>query len=327
MAQHAKNASPLIVDQSIIQQYIARQGTKTFIRSISDHMESVSYTPESSLRFWYNDSMNSYDPHWHGACEMIVPVEGSYLVSVRSQTYELTPGDIFLIPGGELHSLKAPSRGGRFILLFDLEPIWRISGFSYLASCLSAPVLINRSTCPSIYMEEAALFGQLCADYLSSDPMRDVTIYVRLLTFLMNYGKNRMSAESGYAISPSPHINHKSYSEKFGMVFSYLDEHFAEDLTLERVAAVAGFSKFHFSRIFKQLSGSNFYDYLSQRRIRSAEMLLMKPEISISQIALQSGFSSVTTFNRTFKKLKNCTPTQYRSMFQVQTGISSQRRP
>ena len=43
----------------------------------------------------------------------------------------------------------------------------------------------------------------------------------------------------------------------------------------------------------------------------------MKPNLSISQIALQSGFSSVSTFNRTFKKLKGCTPTQYRGMFQV----------
>ena len=43
----------------------------------------------------------------------------------------------------------------------------------------------------------------------------------------------------------------------------------------------------------------------------------MKPGLSISQIALQSGFSSVSTFNRTFKKLKGCTPTQYRGMFQV----------
>ena len=43
----------------------------------------------------------------------------------------------------------------------------------------------------------------------------------------------------------------------------------------------------------------------------------MRPGLSISQIALQSGFSSVSTFNRTFKKLKGCTPTQYRGMFQM----------
>lgn len=226
---------------------------------------------------------------------MIIPMESNYLVTVRNQTYELSPGDIFLIPGGELHSLRAVSRGGRFIFLFELDQIWKVKGTSFLNSCVSQPLLINRSTCPSIYDEESAIIAQICLDYLQEDSLRDITIYARLLTFLINYGRFRMSQDGGIAMSQLGHSSQRNYTEKFNAVFDYLDRHFAEDLTLEDVAAVAGFSKFHFSRTFKQLSGENFYDYLCHRRIKSSEMLLMKPGLSISQIALQSGFSSVST--------------------------------
>lgn len=311
--------SPVYSDYAEIiaayQKYQAAHGV--YIRDLSDTAESVDYLPDSMLRFWYNDLTVSYDSHWHSAVEIIVPVEGPYVVTMAQQTYDLVPGDIFLIPGGELHALTPPSRGARFILLIDMGMLGQIKGTSYLASCLSQPVLINRSTCPSIYAEEASLVRQMCEDYLQDGSLRDVTIYTRMLTFLIHYGKFRQSLEGNYAMTQLSPNSQKNYTEKISAVLDYMDRHFAEDLTLEHVAAVAGFSKYHFSRTFKQLSGYNFYDYLLHRRIKASEMLLMKRGLSISQIALHSGFSSIATFNRTFKKIKGCTPTQYRGMFQL----------
>lgn len=317
MSQALKSPIPNAFGQELLDQFLTRQSRVNYVRSISGDLESVEYQPNSSLRLWYNNTMLPYDPHWHSAYEMIVPIEGNYLVTVSGQTHELAPGDIFLIPSGEPHCLKAPTRGGRFIFLFDFEQILAIKGASYLASCMSKPLLINRSTCPSIYAEEAELFYQICSEYLRDDSLRDIGIYSKLLTLFLNFGQQRLCAEGSPTLAQLPHSSQRNYAERFGAVFSYLDRHFAEDLTLEDVAAVAGFSKFHFSRTFKQLSGCNFYEYLCHRRIKSSEALLMKPELSISQIALQSGFSSVSTFNRTFKKLKGCTPTQYRGMFQI----------
>ncbi len=317
MTPSIKGTIPYSISQEILEQFLARQSKVNFVRSLSDNRESEMFQPNSSLRLWYNDTMLAYAPHWHSACEMIAPVEGNYLATVSGQTYELAPGDIFLIPSGEPHSLTAPTRGGRFIFLFEFDQILTIKGASYLASCMSKPLLINRSTCPAIYAEEAELFSQICMEYLHDDSLRDITIYARLLSLFLNYCRDRLSAEGSPSVMQLPHSSGRNYAERFNAVFSYLDRHFAEDLTLEDVAAVAGFSKFHFSRTFKQLSGCNFYEYLCHRRIKSSETLLMQPGMSISQIALQSGFSSVSTFNRMFKKMKGCTPTQYRGMFQV----------
>ena len=90
-----------------------------------------------------------------------------------------------------------------------------------------------------------------------------------------------------------------------------------DPITLEMVSDIAGFSKYHFSRLFKQCSGYNFYDYLCYLRIKSAENLLIHPGVSITEIALQSGFTSLSTFNRIFKKIKNCTPSEYRNLYNI----------
>lgn len=320
MIEDSKKSLPMMVEQSIIDGFLATQPTKEFERSLDGSLESVDYLPDSTVRFWYNHSGEDFESHWHSAFELIAPLEGKTTVIMGQQAYQLNPGDIFIIPSGVLHGLRMSPRGARFIFLFEMDLLTGIKGASYLMSCLSEPVLINRSICPSIYDAQAELVVALARDYLAKDSLREVAIYARLMNLFLNYGRYTLSLESHAVRSQLSQSSQKNYAEKFNAVFAYLDQHYAEDLTLEKVADVAGFSKFHFSRIFKQFSGFNFYDYLRRRRIKSAEMLLMKQGLSISEIALQSGFSSVSTFNRTFKEAKGCTPTEYRGMFQSPLG-------
>lgn len=94
---------------------------------------------------------------------------------------------------------------------------------------------------------------------------------------------------------------------------TYIDTHYTENLDLETVAKSVGFSKYHFSRLFKQYTNFTFGDYLCYRRIKAAEELLANPDLSITEVAIQAGFPSISTFNRLFKQHKNCTPSEYRS--------------
>ncbi len=71
-----------------------------------------------------------------------------------------------------------------------------------------------------------------------------------------------------------------------------------EDLSLEGVASQAGFSKYHFSRLFKQYTDSTFYKYLNQKRIEFAKTLLQDPGVSVTEVAFKSGFSSLSAFLR-----------------------------
>ncbi len=308
----------ICLDEELLEKYKKQQEKNHFVRTLDGNSESVSYLPGSTVRFWLNDEPAEYALHWHPAVEMIIPLENGYTVIAGQKKYQLNPGDIFLIPGGELHHLIAPSTGKRLIYLFELEPLSRIKGYSYLTSFLSQPILINKEEYRPIYNEQASLISLLCRDYFNSDSLREMMIYSHLLAFFVNYVRYRLSLDDSEDGSPSDGARSRELAEKFHAVFEFLEEHYAEDITLEKAADVAGFSKFHFSRLFKQCSGYHFYDYVCYRRIKAAEALLLIPSNSITEVALLSGFSSLSTFNRTFKKLKGCTPSEYRSLFKAQ---------
>ena len=110
-------------------------------------------------------------------------------------------------------------------------------------------------------------------------------------------------------------VKRREYFDRLNNAIDYIDENFANDITLDDAAAFSGFSKFHFSRLFKEYMNCTFYDYLIGRRIKATEILLTRDDLSITDIALQAGFSSISTFNRTFKLKKGCTPGEYRTLF------------
>ncbi|MDR0949990.1 MAG: AraC family transcriptional regulator [Lachnospiraceae bacterium] len=303
------------LDNELLSSYMRQQMDEQFRRIVDGDYELVDYSPGSSIRLWINDEASDYNLHWHTAVEMIMVLENDYRVIMNKEEYHLEPGDIMVIPAGELHHLIAPPTGIRLIYLFDFTPLSKIKGFSYLNTYLSHPILISAKAPIALYQTLAQLILQMCKDYYSGDTMRELLVYSRVLEFFAHYGKYQMTEKGNESPLGESPLKHKELLEKLNKAFEYLDSHFTENLTLEKVASTAGFSKFHFSRMFKQCSGHNFYDYLCYRRIKSAESLLLNPSLSITEIALQSGFSSLSTFNRTFKRTKNCTPSEYRNLY------------
>ena len=92
----------------------------------------------------------------------------------------------------------------------------------------------------------------------------------------------------------------------------YIEENSNTKLLLEDVATKAHFSPFHFHRIFKAITGETFNNFIVRKRIeKSADYLLHKPDKSISEIAFSSGFNTISSFSRTFKKFYGVSPKQF----------------
>ncbi|MCD7762593.1 MAG: AraC family transcriptional regulator [Lachnospiraceae bacterium] len=302
----------LTLDEDLLK--IGKQDSEQYHRRMESEREVVDYRPDTTLRFFINSQAESYEMHWHPATELIMPIENTYTVIVGQTRYDLNPGEILLIPPGELHQLIAPPSGLRLIYIFDMEAVSAIKGFSYLTIFISHEVLITPETCPTVYEQEVDLILELCREYFFGGHLRALNCYASLLKFFANYGESRIERVPVSQSAESASERSVRLYEKLNTVFDYMDKHYSEDLSLETVADVAGFSKFHFSRLFKECSGYNFYDYLCLLRIKAAESLLMSKEHSITEVALLSGFSSLSTFNRMFKKKKGCTPSEYRAM-------------
>ena len=98
-------------------------------------------------------------------------------------------------------------------------------------------------------------------------------------------------------------------------VISYLSTHFKEDISLKSIAKKFGYNEKYLSHLLNELTGIHFSKFLAMYRIEYAKKLLMnKKNMCISEIALESGFSSINTFNRNFKDFTKFTPSEDRTL-------------
>ena len=106
----------------------------------------------------------------------------------------------------------------------------------------------------------------------------------------------------------------KKYNTKldFSKIIRYIDEHYAEDLSLDIIALHFGTSSKYLSRKLKQHLGMNFHNYLTQIRVNHAKILLASTNMKIDEIGHSVGYMSNTTFVRAFKSETGLSPAAYK---------------
>ncbi|MGB4659884.1 MAG: response regulator [Mobilitalea sp.] len=92
----------------------------------------------------------------------------------------------------------------------------------------------------------------------------------------------------------------------------YMEENFSKDISLDDVSRIVDISPYYFSKLFKEETGENFIEYLTNIRIEKAKKLLQNRDISIKNICADTGYSDPNYFSRIFKKQVGITPTEYR---------------
>ena len=97
-------------------------------------------------------------------------------------------------------------------------------------------------------------------DYEKDALFTDLTIYSKLLTIFSLLAQNTSELAKQFNVTAG---KQQEYTEKFMYICEYITEHCTEDLSLDDVAALAGFSKYHFSRLFKQFTGASFYKFFN----------------------------------------------------------------
>lgn len=291
------------------------------MRILDGIYEKVDYRDNSSILLHVNKEIDNYSPHWHTAIEIIMPISNVYTIVIGKTTYNMQEGDILVIPPGELHELIAPDDGLRWILLFDYSLISGLKGITNIFAVLNQPRLITPRNANDTNEALRSLFDEITCEYNSDNTLKEIAIYALIIKMFVILGRKYMNTES---IFPDVKLNkQKEYIEKFNLIFDYINENYMEEISLDTIADVAGFSKFHFSRLFKQFTDISFYDYLNQRRVKEAEKLLLNPNLSITEVAMRSGFSSISTFNRVFKNFKECTPTEFKNLYQRRNRVKS----
>ena len=106
----------------------------------------------------------------------------------------------------------------------------------------------------------------------------------------------------------------EDYIKRVNTILEYIENNLESDLSLESVSKIAFYSPFHLHRLFKAITNETLNSYVTRKRIeRAAMQLIYNKELSVSEIALQNGFSSHASFTRTFNKFYGQNPMQFRN--------------
>ncbi|AXE19043.1 AraC family transcriptional regulator [Runella rosea] len=124
------------------------------------------------------------------------------------------------------------------------------------------------------------------------------------------------SSEVVYITSVGYVNTHKvSETERMQRVYEYVMKHFKEEIRLNEVAALANMTEAAFCRYFKSRTNKTFSDFVSEIRIGHACKLLVQEKYSVTQICYESGFNTVSNFNRQFKNQTGKSPLQYQKVY------------
>lgn len=244
--------------------------------------------------------------------------EGSAQIELPDGIYTLSPKHMYFIPAFTIHTNICKSNFVHYYLHIyedhysdnDWLDHWKF------------PVEIEATDL------DLALFKRLCEinphmTLQKSDP----TTYDNNPTLMQNLIKNRQRAfcdkvESRGIVFQLLSRFFKQGQSKIEMednriakTVLYIRKHLNEAIELEKLAEISCLSKDHFIRLFKKELGTTPLQYINQKKIEKAQLLLITEELAVKEIAFQLAFDDYSYFNRLFKKTTGVTPQEYRRLY------------
>ena len=268
-------------------------------------------TSEKELHFvlFHSTKNEAYPLHWHDEVEISYVLKGTLKASINGDMIDVEEGDAVILAPGDHHYCQ-PSEAECLTVIFSPELLGGSPGSDVPNEFRQRLAGLSRTTgkwIPSDKERLAALLKEL--EETTEEPFfHELLVRSALFRLAALIADERVNAPHGMQAAAAA----TKVEERIGNVFRYIDAHYAEPLSLPEAAAASGYVPTYFSRVFKACTGMTFYDYLTLYRVRKAEMLLVGTKDSIQNVARESGFSSVKTFDRVFKEQTGYSPLKFR---------------
>ena len=254
--------------------------------------------------------------HWHAELEIVVIKKGTGLISVDFEKRTVSSGDIVFIRPGQLHSIEQNGARKMEYENIILKPELLISGEADLcARQFITPLMKGELRCvtfltPAVpgYPEISDCLSRidhLCEKRPDGYQLAVKGFLYQLVFLLLSHRQKK---------STSPALQTKSL-EKIKTILKYVEEHYADHITIDDMAAITFYSKSHFMKFFKAHMGTGFIEYLNDYRLTIAERLLRTSDATVLEIAEKSGFDNLSYFNRMFKRKYGQSPGKQRKLF------------
>ncbi|MBO0446353.1 helix-turn-helix transcriptional regulator [Enterococcus ureilyticus] len=283
---------------------------------MSVYLERPEFEEKLLFRAFINDGMTIVYPHWHKEIELIYSIHGTVNIGVGDEIVHLSEGEIYFFASGEPHYFLASPNSERIVYQFDLslfnEKQLKSVGDGSLIELFETGEKHSSKWSKSLVSDIKQLLQQLFEEYEKNNQGKKYALFSLLFqlitTFYRRLPQTQLEVKKGAKAST---IKYKENLELLDRIFSYVENHYEESLTLEEVAKYSGFSSYYFTRFFKANTGMTFMRFLTEYRINQAKFILANEKVPMIEVAEKSGFASVKTFHHVFKEQVGVSPLKY----------------
>lgn len=238
---------------------------------------------------------------WHEHIELLFFLSGSGEVVCNETIFPVKAGDLIFVNSTQIHALRTDEHLKYHCII--LYPAF-FSDMEYNPKTLIRNYIQGDETVKDLF---GRIFYEKEHRTAGSDMVIKGLCYVLSGYLTQHYTDHQMNPQDA-----SQHIQKLRRAQ---MLFDYIAKHYSETITSCHLAKLCHMNESYFCRFFKKNFGRTPLTYLNEYRIEKASSLLKKTNKSITEIALETGYEDINYFSRTFKKLKNLSPTEYREQF------------
>lgn len=242
----------------------------------------------------------------HKEFEMIYVKEGRADITVNHRSFQVNKGDLIFISPYSLHSVELPAGGsfGHICFCFDLSLLpdsklteKLLDGDIYTENLISADCVHNKTL--------RGMFLEINDAMTSSVPYWELTVQGNINLMFAYIMQNNLTTSSAL------HSDSKDFCIR---VSKFLKENYKEKLTSSVIASALNLHQGYFCRIFKKNFAMCFSDYLNMYRLEKAKSVLVKSDISVTEVAYEVGYDNPSYFTKIFRVQNGVSPRKYREL-------------
>lgn len=274
----------------------------------------------TELNMFHASPLLMRSSHWHAQVEVNYIVRGWAHYAMSGYEVRFGAGDLALFWGGQPHRLDDASEdlvyAGAHLPLVHFFRLRLPQDVQ--AGLMQGAALVSKATDPS----DPVNFARW-NDYVRSDDPLKVSMAVDEL--LLRIERIRFASYelfSGRSARTDGHSTDHHISPIVVRICDYIADNFREEIDSVDIAVAADVHPKYAMTVFKKCTGMTLNDYVSLMRLSYAQAMLMRDDANVLQVAMDSGFGSLSAFNKLFRKIAGMSPSDFRRDLRSRPGTA-----
>lgn len=254
--------------------------------------------PSFPVIFHYNtvtDGRFEVFPHWHINIEILYVIEGSIVVTIDSEKVIGSVGDIIVINSNRLHSITSQTESASYYcLIIDHEHSQQL-GFdttnNIFEHCTTDKEIKN-------------IYNLIINEMINKKKYHKIATVALCTTMLILLFRNVWLSQENGSHLPDQKVTFVKEA------IIYISEHYKEAICIDDICQEIGISKYHFCRVFKEVTRKTVNEYILYQRINQARFLLVEKNYNVSMTAEAVGFNNISYFSKCYYNFFNVLPSK-----------------